>query len=178
MPEWRCSVLYQRKKSRQTARASAIEAKRSGRSGRGEAVGEAGPILERLELSLRVGVVVGDVGPRVGLGDAEVSEQERDRLRGHRTAPVRVDDELPGRYALLGERLSNQALSEGGLLAVGDHPADDVAAVDIEDVDIEDDVQIVVVVVGPLGWPEQLGDVPAPDLLGRLGAVASNSGLA
>src|SRR6266498_5687946 len=34
MPEWRCSVLYQRKKSWQKARASSIEAKRSGKPGR------------------------------------------------------------------------------------------------------------------------------------------------
>src|SRR5215208_6944831 len=34
MPECRCSALYQRKKSWQNARASSIEAKRSGKPGR------------------------------------------------------------------------------------------------------------------------------------------------
>src|SRR6188508_659038 len=34
MLEWRCSALYQRKKSWQKARASLIEAKRSGKPGR------------------------------------------------------------------------------------------------------------------------------------------------
>jgi hypothetical protein len=34
MPEWRCSWLYQAKKSRQKLRASRIEAKRSGKPGR------------------------------------------------------------------------------------------------------------------------------------------------
>src|SRR5207302_11230436 len=33
MPEWRCSALYQRKKSRQKVRASSMEAKRPGNSG-------------------------------------------------------------------------------------------------------------------------------------------------
>src|SRR5436305_1558070 len=53
---------------------------------RGEPVGEVGPVLQRLELRLAEGVVVGDVRPRMRLGDAEVSEQECDRLGGHRTA--------------------------------------------------------------------------------------------
>src|ERR1035437_2931973 len=39
-----------------------------------------------------------------------------------------------------------------------DHPAGDVAAEDIQD-----DVEIE---VGPLGGSEQLGDVPAPELIG------------
>src|SRR6188768_1859006 len=34
MLEWRCSALYQRKKSWQKARAASIEAKRSGKPGR------------------------------------------------------------------------------------------------------------------------------------------------
>src|SRR5580693_7120023 len=37
-----------------------------------EAVGEAGAILERLEVRLRERVIVRDVWSRVGLGDAEV----------------------------------------------------------------------------------------------------------
>jgi len=45
--------------------------------------------------------------------------------------------------------------------ATGDHPADDVAAEDIEhDVKVE---------VSPLGWAKQLGDVPAPELVGGRG---------
>src|SRR5688572_31215960 len=49
---------------------------------------EAGAVLEGLELGLGVGGVIGDVRAGVGLGDAEVGEQERDRLGGHRGSPV------------------------------------------------------------------------------------------
>ena len=72
-----------------------------------------------------------------------------------------MEGQLPGRNRLLGDGLGDQAFSQVGLLAVGDHPADHVAAVDVED-----DVQVV---VGPRGWAEQLGDVPAPDLIRRGG---------
>jgi len=45
--------------------------------------------------------------------------------------------------------------------AAGQHPADDVAAEDVEDhVQVE---------VGPFRRPQQLGDVPGPDLIGRGG---------
>jgi hypothetical protein len=49
-------------------------------------------------------------------------------------------------------------LAKGGTLVAAQHPADDVAAEDVE--------QHVEVVVGPLDRAEELGDVPAPDLVG------------
>ena len=52
-------------------------------------------------------------------------------------------------------------LASSALSRVRDHPAGDVAAEDIED-----DVQIE---VGPLDRTPQLGDVPAPKLVGRGG---------
>jgi hypothetical protein len=97
----------------------------------------------------------------VGLGDAEVGEQEGDRLGGHGRAAVGMEGQLPGWDRLLGDGFGDQAVGQGGLLAVGDHPANHVAAVDIED-----DVQVE---VGPLGRSEQFGDVPAPDLIRRRG---------
>ena len=45
-----------------------------------EARGERRPVLQRLELRFGVGVVRRGMGPVVGLGDAEIGEQERDRL--------------------------------------------------------------------------------------------------
>jgi|SRR5215218_2691194 hypothetical protein len=45
-----------------------------------EPVGELGPVLEGLELALAVGIVVARMRPAVALSDAEVGEQERDRL--------------------------------------------------------------------------------------------------
>jgi len=47
-----------------------------------EALGKVRPVLECLELRFAERVVVGDVGPGVRLGDAEVGHQERDWLGG------------------------------------------------------------------------------------------------
>ena len=85
---------------------------------RAEAVGEVGPVLQRLELRLGVRVVVRDVRPRVALGDAEVGEQQRDRLRGHRRAAVGVHGELARRDALPLAALGDQLLGEPRGLAV------------------------------------------------------------
>jgi hypothetical protein len=60
--------------------------------------------------------------------------------------------------ALFGATVFDEPLGQFGTLAHRDHPAGDVAAKNIED-DVE-------VEVGPLGRPEQLGDVPAPELIG------------
>ena len=55
----------------------------------------------------------------------------------------------------------DQSLGQFGTFAHRDHPTRDVAAEDIEDhVEIK---------VGPFRWSEQLGDVPAPELIGRRG---------
>jgi hypothetical protein len=59
-----------------------------------EAVGEVRPVLQGLELRLGVGVVVRAVRPGVALGHAQVGEQERHRLGGHRAAAVGVDGQL------------------------------------------------------------------------------------
>src|SRR5947209_20517938 len=48
---------------------------------RAEALRKVGPVLHGFELRLRERVVVGDVGTRVGLGDAEIGEQQRYWLR-------------------------------------------------------------------------------------------------
>ena len=61
----------------------------------------------------------------------------------------------------LAHGLGDELLGQVGAFARGDHPADHVAAEDVEDhVEVE---------VGPLGRPQELGDVPGPDLVGRGG---------
>src|SRR6201994_4924819 len=47
------------------------------------------------------------------------------------------------------------------IISVGDAPADDAAADDVED-----DVQVE---IRPFGWSHQLGDIPRPDLVGGFG---------
>src|SRR3989475_8244900 len=66
--------------------------------------------------------------------------------------------ELAALDLLLHATLRDQPLREFGAFPHRDHPAGDVAAEDIQDhVEVE---------VGPLGRSEQLGDVPAPELIG------------
>jgi hypothetical protein len=69
----------------------------------------------------------------VALRDAEVAEQQRHWLRGHRCSAIGMDGELAwdNRLALAG--LLDKALGQSGGLAVRDHPADDVAAEYIDD---------------------------------------------
>src|ERR1035437_2304474 len=67
----------------------------------------------------------------------------------------------PGPDVLFRATLLDQPLGQFGALPHRDHPAGDVAAEDIEDyVEVE---------VGPLGRPQQFGDVPTPELIGRGG---------
>ncbi len=61
---------------------------------RQEASGKAGPVLERLEGRVGVGVIGEGVGPVAGLGHAEVGEEERDRFDGHGPTAVGVDGQL------------------------------------------------------------------------------------
>jgi hypothetical protein len=56
-----------------------------------ELTGEVWAALQGLELGLGVRVVVGDARAAVGLGDAEVGEQERHRLGGQATTNILVD---------------------------------------------------------------------------------------
>jgi len=124
---------------------------------RGELLREVGPVFERLELRLGVRVVVGDMWSRVGLGDAEIGEQERDRLGGHRGAAVGMDRQLARSNPLLGKGLLDQYLGQWPGLAGGDHPPDDVTGVDVDDhVEVEP---------RPLRRTPQLGDVPRPHLV-------------
>ena len=68
-----------------------------------------------------------------------------------------MEAELPAGDALLGAGRGDELLGQDGGLAGGDHPADDVAAVDVQD--------HVQVVVGPFRRAVQLGDVPGVDLV-------------
>ena len=124
-----------------------------------ESVWEVGPVLEGLELAFGEGVVVADVGSAVRLGDAEGGQELGDGVGSHGRATVAVDRELLTLDAFLDERLSDQSFSQVLGFPVGEHPPDDVPAVDVED--------HVEVVVGPLGGAEQLRDIPGPDLVRR-----------
>jgi len=72
-----------------------------------------------------------------------------------------VQGELARRHLVLGDGVVEQGGEQRGAFSVGDAPADDAAAEDVED-DVE-------VEGGPCGGSLQLGDVPRPDLVGLHG---------
>jgi hypothetical protein len=73
------------------------------------------------------------VRPAVALGDAEVEVELRRRPGDHRRAAVGVRGELLGDDALVPATRRDELLRGGCGLALGDLPADDVAAEDVED---------------------------------------------
>ena len=126
-----------------------------------EASRKAEVVFQRLELGFGEGVVVADLGPAKGAGDAEVGEQLRGAFGGHGRAAVRMQGERLGLDGLLEAAFLDEPGGERGILPFGDHPADDVSAKDVE--------QYVEVEVRPALWSEPPGDVPRPDLIGRRG---------
>src|SRR5664280_3832818 len=116
---------------------------------RAETIGKLRPVLEGFELTFRVGIVIRDMRPTVRLGDSQVRQQEGNRLGGHRGSAIGVEVELAGNDELLVAGVADQALGELGTFAIGHHPANDIAAEDVQDhVEIE---------VRPLHRPQQFG---------------------
>src|SRR5450756_2587112 len=123
-----------------------------------EAVRELRTIFHGAELTLRIWIVVGDVRPAVRLGDAQVGQQEGHRLRTHRSAAIGMQRELAALNVLFRATLLDQTLGQLRALPHGHHPAGDIAAENIED--------HVEVKVSPFRRAQELGDVPAPKLIG------------
>jgi hypothetical protein len=90
--------------------------------------------------------------------DAQICEQQGGGFRLHRTAAIGMQGELARRHVVLGDRVIEQQLEQGGAFCIGDAPADHAAAEDVED-----DVEIE---VAPLAGSHQLGDVPGPHFIG------------
>jgi len=66
--------------------------------------------------------------------------------------------ELTRADILLGAGFFNKLLSKDARFSMRDHPTHHIAAEDVQDhVEVE---------VGPLSRPEQLSDIPGPDLVG------------
>jgi Enoyl-(Acyl carrier protein) reductase len=61
-----------------------------------EAVGKLGTIFHGAELTLRVGVVIGNVRTAMGLGHSQVGQEESNRLGAHRGATIGMQGELTG----------------------------------------------------------------------------------
>src|SRR5215207_8746553 len=101
-----------------------------------EAVRELRPVLHRLELALRVRIVVRHMRPAVRLVDAEVGQEEGHRLGTHRAAAVGMKGQLSALDALLYTGLFDERNGQGFALAIGHQPTDDIAAEDVQD-DVE-----------------------------------------
>jgi len=111
-------------------------------------------------VAFRIGVVVRNIWSAVSLGEAQVG-QKGDWLGSHDPAAVRMDVELAGGDLVFANGLLDELLGQFGGFPMGDHPAGDVAAEDVED-DIE-------IEVGPLGRTQQFGDVPRRTAVQRKG---------
>ena len=101
-----------------------------------EVFGEPWLVFQGFEAGLRVGVVVGCVRAAMRLDDPEIAEEQSGRFGFHRSAAIGMQRELAGRDVVLGDGFVEQRLEQGGCFGLGDLPADNAAAVDIED-DIE-----------------------------------------
>ena len=95
----------------------------------------------------------------MGLGHAEITQEQSHGLASHRAATIRVHGELVWFNVLLATALGDEALRERGTFSVSQHPANHVAGKDVED-DVE-------VVVGPLDGATKLRYIPRPNLVGR-----------
>src|SRR4030095_4651121 len=147
MPEWRCWVLYQAKKARQWARASSMQPKRAGKSGRYFIVlncdSENGLSSETWGLLWLLATSQSTRHAATGLERMLAIGVQRERA-GLDVMPIRgVVDELLGQF---------------GALALGKQPAHDMAAEDVQDVQVE---------ARPFGRTLELWYVPGPHLVGR-----------
>lgn len=97
----------------------------------------------------------------VGFGDAQVSQQVGHQLGLHTGAAIGMQYQLASSNMLFFTTLTNELGSQCTGLAISDHPADHIAAENVQN-----HLQVKVA----LGhWPLQLGNVPGPDLIGRCG---------
>ncbi len=126
-----------------------------------EAIGKAGMVLQGLELRLGERIVIGHPGSAQRARYPKIGEQLRGAFARHRRPAVGMKRQHLRLDALLVTGLLDQTTGQRRVLPVGDHPAHDVAAEDVEqDVEVE---------VRPLLRPEQLGQIPRPYLIGSGG---------
>jgi len=95
----------------------------------------------------------------VALGNVEVDEQRGNGLGSHAGAAIGVQRQHARLDVVTTHGVGDQLLGQVGVLAIGNQPADDMAAEDIHDhVQVE---------AAPLHRAAQLRDVPRPNLIGR-----------
>ncbi len=136
MPVWRCSKEYQSKTGAAMG-ASILDAAEAGR--------EVRPVLHRLELGLEVRVVIADVRVAMAFGHAEIDGQVGHGLAANAGAAIGVQGQGATGDTVACDRLLDERLGQACGFALGDPPAYDVTAEDVQD-DVE-------VEAGPLTLP-------------------------
>src|ERR1700730_2882189 len=126
-----------------------------------EAIRKVWSILQGFEMAFREGVVVGGMRSAVGLGHTQIGQQKSQRLGRHRSTTIHVNVELAWNNSLLLASFGDELFGQFFAFPIGPHPSHDITAEDVED-----DIQIE---IRPLGGPQQLGDVPTPELIGSGG---------
>ena len=125
---------------------------------RAEARREVGSVLQGFELRFRERIVVRDVRTAVSFDDVEIDEQSGHRLGAHAGTAVGMQGQSARIDVLLLNRIGDELLGQFRRFARSDHPADNVAAEDVED-DVEMEVT-------PLDWPLYFRDIPTPHFVG------------
>src|SRR3989338_371107 len=96
-------------------------------------LGKLWAVLHRLELALRIGIIVGYMRTTVGLGHSQLRQQEGHRLGGHRRSPVGMKRETSGLDLLTLQGLLNKPLGQLCRFSIRHHPAHHVTAENVQD---------------------------------------------
>src|ERR1019366_2401222 len=147
-----CSWLYQGKKRWQKARASSMEPNRSGNSGR---------YLRVLNWLSEYGLSSETCGRLWVLVMPRSASISATGFGGHRGSAIGVDGQSVCHDGLFLAGCRDQPFGQLGSFASCHHPAHHIAAEDVQD-DVEMEI-------GPLGWAQQLRNIPCPDLIGSGG---------
>jgi len=95
-------------------------------------VGEVPSVRERLELRFGIGVIIAPPRPAGRFRDAQRGQKLRHHLGCHRGAPVGVQSGLLRPNSVLYEGLVEQFPDKTAACGLAGHPADDVAAVQVQ----------------------------------------------
>ena len=90
------------------------------------------PVLQRFELRLRVGIVVGDAGTRMTSGDIQVDEELIEGLGGHRRAVIGMNGKRRRINAPLSNDGRKELLSKRAVFIGFETPADDETAKNVD----------------------------------------------
>src|SRR5580704_16179182 len=77
-----------------------------------ETIRELRPVLHGPELGFGEWVIIGDIGTRVSLGDAQITEQLSNQLGLHRRSPISMQGELALDDCLLGASVGDELPSQ------------------------------------------------------------------